>query len=241
LLLWAATMDSKSSWRPIVDHLGAAVLVVGCWSIYERVVAERHLLSHIAALFGIGESVREAGIVAVLPDATTFSYGDHPLFREQSVTLVFNDGRKWLSNHFAMLDERFKIENHETELFIVDPEGPFVETLAAKTEDTTEEIKAKIDKAFTSIRDQYIDSPKCGVLKIYFLPLFPTHTVMLGNSQVILTLYTISSGRRKVPLIIGQNNNSQHSMYSFIKDDIDSLRIASKLKYDSSAEVNAPG
>ena len=235
-LFWASTIHDPDHTRLIVkllDHLGAAILVVGCFSAYEKAIAEHLLIRHVSELFSLKHSIRESGLETICPDASEFNYGNDFLTESPSLCLVFNDGKKWSSNHYKQLSERFKHEKFSTDVFLVNPQGPFLEILAEKTGDSPDRVRRKIERSISNFKDLYEESGKQGQLRIYYLNLFPTYTAFLNDKSGVVSWYSISSGRTSVPAFVMKNINQSDTFFEFVKNDIERLKQQSEIHFDS--------
>ena len=223
----------------LLDHLGAALLIVGGFGIYEKWVSEKKFLEQISGLFGLSVEIRDSGISSVLPDPRDYDF--RTIIRKSNrLSMVFNDGRRWISEHFTDFDARFQREDQVTELFVLNPESPSLDCVAAKNGDDPDTTREKVATSTTKLVDAYDAAGRIGELRIFFVPCFPTHSVILGDDKAVITLYTISSGKSPVPTIEVVENDTSVSLFDFIQHDLELLRNSSTLAFDSTAPEDGP-
>jgi hypothetical protein len=227
LVVGSSNLDAHSFWAVALDHLGAALLVVGAFGIVERAITERHLLRSIWAACKLRESIVECGLDDVTMDTTQLAQMEF-LVESPVLAIVLNDGAKWISNNFDLLQRRFSSPTHQiTELFVANPNGAFIAPLAAKCGDNPSKVIGNIAKAIGEITDSFTKYRIAGKLSIYYLAHFPTQAVFLGESLCAFTLYPTSNKKTRVPIFICRRLESGkcHGLFEFIHADVEECRI----------------
>ena len=171
------------SWQlPYVTNLSSALLVGGLISLLFRSFQERESDKTLRRLMRIHDSVDELGLVEIVAQHQGYNFtgiiemSDH-------LTIVMNDGLRWIGNNTVALRIRFG-KDGLTELFTVDPDSPFVESLARKTSVSTEDLKKKIHDTWRRLEETYNDSTKQGKLKIYRLKTYPTRSIFQTEDRI---------------------------------------------------------
>lgn len=146
--------------------------------------------------------------------------------KRKELTIVMNDGKRWISNNYTILSERFKNEQNYTKFVFLKPNSDAIKLLAQKTRKEGQTVEDKVkninDKIQDSIRELNQIKGK-GNLKIYYSEAYNVQTIFLTEREVVLTLYRTSFGikKTKVPLLVyNKNNFSREGEYEFIKDDV---------------------
>jgi hypothetical protein len=217
------------SWQlPYVTNLSSALLVGGLISLLFRSFQERESDKTLRRLMRIHDSVDELGLVEIVAQHQGYNFtgiiemSDH-------LTIVMNDGLRWIGNNTVALRIRFG-KDGLTELFTVDPDSPFVESLARKTSVSTEDLKKKIHDTWRRLEETYNDSTKQGKLKIYRLKTYPTRSIFQTEELVVETPYQTASGRINIPAFVYRRVAATDSLYEFAKHDIDAMRKEATLE-----------
>jgi len=211
----------------------AAVLVIGGGlGIIDKTLLHRDHFASTRQLFMIHESTVQLGLRYIARDVNQHSYA-HIVRESPSLSIVLNDGRTWISAHITDMKTRFEKNDFVTEFFVPDPKGSFISIIAKKTGYTFEEQVAKIEQAKNRLLEEFDIGGQVGVLRIYHIPHFPTHSVFLGSEEAFVSQYGVSSGRRAVPLFVYTRVSDSNCLYADVQDDVAKLRAESKCVYDS--------
>jgi hypothetical protein len=224
------TATDPSYWLiPYLQELSSALLVGGLLSILFRIFETRESESTLRRLLRIHDSVDELGIKEVLSESQGYNYT--ALIQEShTLTIVMNDGLRWVGNNTVSLQNRFSKGGTITEVFTVDPDGAFVTPLAAKTDTTVDDLSKKIRETWKRLGEIYSHSHKKGKLHIYRLKTFPTKSVFLSESSLVETPYQTASGRTNVPVFIYRKVAREDAPFWFTTRDIKALRAECQLE-----------
>jgi hypothetical protein len=215
---------------PYLNDFSSALLVSGMLSLLFKVFQDKETTNDLRRLMRIHDSVDELGLQEIIPESQGYSFT--PLIEESDeLFIVMNDGQRWIGNNTVALQNRFS-KNGVTEIFTVDPDSTFVESLAQKTSYSQEELKNKIRDAWRRLEESYNNSDKKGILKIYSLKTYPTRTIFLSEKILIETPYQIASGRANIPTYIYQKTERKDSPYFFALHDIGAIRKEAKLIFE---------
>lgn len=213
-------------------QLAAVCMIGGGLGVIDKTLLRKDHFNQTRDLFMIHESATELGLTKIESDANTYSYTR--MIRESpNLIFVLNDGRTWICGRVVDFQHRFTQRGFMTELFVTDPQGEFVKLLGAKTGYSESEQQSKIEQAKKRMIGEFEAKGKVGLLKIYHVPFFITHSVFLASNEAVISLYGISSGRRSVPLFSCHRISRYPSLFADIEDDINKLRDESTCVYDS--------
>ena len=218
---------------PYLSELSSILLVSGVLTFLYRVFMDREVYDQLKQLFHIHDSIIDGGLNEVLPESQDFNFA-RLIEKNQTLSIVMNDGMRWIGNNAVRLRERFNKSGLLTEIFTVDPERCFLKCLSEKTQVTQDELKEKINGSWKRLKVMFEESEKRGILKIYALKNYPTISIFLTEDESVITLYQVSSGRTNVPLFEINKVNNNKSLFEFLKKDVDTLRSESRLYFDSS-------
>ncbi|MCA9063599.1 MAG: hypothetical protein KDA96_11085 [Planctomycetaceae bacterium] len=227
-----ALHEHHESWSRFLDHLSAALIVVGLISVIEKVFAERELVARLVDLFGLRRSVYEAGVhdAYVGPENTHF---EDLLLGSHQLSIVFNDGYKWCSSTAiaTLLCKRFSNPKSTTDVFLLDPACSYIEELARKTRDDGVEvglersrISEKIQKTIALLRKLHSEAANSSELNIYTIAAFPTYTLFMGDRSAIVTLYTTTSRSRQPVPVFEVRPTGPDSFFEFFQSDLIRLK-----------------
>jgi hypothetical protein len=109
---------------PYLNDLSSALLVGGLLSLLFRLFQEKESDTTLRRLMRIHDSVDELGLIEIVAQHQGYNFTNMIEAADQ-LTIVMNDGLRWVGNNTVALRVRFGREGL-TEVFTVDPESPFV-------------------------------------------------------------------------------------------------------------------
>jgi hypothetical protein len=154
-----------NSWQvTYLGELSSALLVGGLLSVLFRLFQDKESESNLRRLLRIHDSVDELGLKEILPESQAYNFT--PLIdNASSLSIIMNDGLRWVGNNTVSLQNRMSRSGTLTEVFTVDPDSTFVDSLAAKTGVQPDELKKKIKDTWKRLDEIYDKSEKKGSLK----------------------------------------------------------------------------
>jgi len=224
-------LGPNSKLVPYMDELSSALLVGGLLAMLFKAFAEKDSYDKLRHLLRIHDSVDDLGLIQVVPQNQRYNF-KRIIAKSKTLSIVLNDGHRWIGNHSDLLIERFG-QDTETELFTVDPDSDFAKCLAAKISITESTLADKIHRSWEVVKECYENSSKVGSLKIYRLETFPTRSIFKGDEILVETPYQIASGRVQVPAFEYRKVARTDSVFSFAEKDIDAIRIEATLEWKS--------
>jgi len=221
---------SPTDWRiAYLTDLSSALLVTGILSLLLRVFETNESESNLRRLLRIHDSVDELGLREILPESQGYNYT--PLIEDSdNLSIVMNDGLRWTGNNTVSLQNRFSKRGSITNVFTVDPDSPFVTSLAAKTGISVEDLSKKIHETWKRLGEIYNHSEKKGKLAIYRLKTYPTKSVFLSEDFLVETPYQTASGRTNIPVYVYRKVARHDAPFWFATRDIESACTESKLE-----------
>lgn len=211
-------------------ELSSVFLVGGVLAILFRVFHDRAYEANLRRLLRIHDSVDELGLVEILPEVQDYNFTDVINDRDY-LSVVMNDGLRWIGNNAVPLQERFSKNTH-TEFFLIDPDSDFVAILAGKVSQDPDDLKKKIQDAWKRVRELYEKSDMKGELKVYKIKTFPTRSIFLSEDELIETPYQTASGRARIPVFIYKQVPRKDAPYYFAMNDILALRDESEIEVE---------
>ena len=214
----------EQDWKvPYLTELGSALLVGGLLSVLFKVFQERQTEANLRRLMRIHDSVDELGVQELLPESRAYNFSTL-ITDSDMLVIVLNDGLRWVGNNSVSLQERFSKKGKVTEVFTVDPDSPFISSLAQKLSISDDDLKKKIRDAWGRLIETWDASEKRSGLVIFKLKNYPTRSLFLTEDLLVETPYQIASGRAKIPVFIFRRVPRDDSPYSFGFRDIEALR-----------------
>lgn len=240
-ITWKTHLQPTSALLPYVDQLPGVFLVSGVLSLLYKVIEERESRSQLLQMFRIHDSIEQSGFSEIWTQSQAYDFTPM-LHSSDNVTVVLNDGLRWVGNNAVELTGRFDRKGTITELFTIDPNGPVVPVLASKIDITAEALSEKIRSTWRRLEQAYEKSEKRGHLVIYALRHFPTRSIFHTTEQTLITPYQCSCGRTNVPVLVYKKVLGKNTVYDFVERDIQQLRIESKKVFPPpDAQPNAEG
>ena len=216
------------AWHTALGNIGSAVLICGLLTLFQNIITKHLEDANLRKLLKISTSVHDSRLMDILIDSSKYNYTDI-IVKSISFAAIMNDGQRWVGNNSPALEQRFSRANTTTEFFLVNPDSPFCQSLANKTQTTLESQKNKILTAIGLIESTYNRSKKKGDLKIYYLKNYPTQTLFFSDESVVVTPYQVSSGRTKIPLYEYACEEGHNTIASYLFEDLGRVRDESKL------------
>jgi len=219
-----------TDWKlPYLTELSSALLVGGLLSVLFKLFQDKESENELRRMLRIHDSVDELGLVEIVPESQGYNF---TLAIEESdhLSVVMNDALRWVGNNTVSLQNRLSRKGKTTEVFVVDPDSSFVDSLAAKTGITKEDLQKKIKETWKRLEEIYNSSEKKGTLKIYRLKTYPTRSMFLTEDTLIETPYQVASGRANIPVYVYRKVARHDSPYGFASHDVDAIRNESILE-----------
>lgn len=163
-IAYKASLPTEAWQLSYLSDLSSALLVGGLLSLLFKIFQDKESESTLRRLLRIHDSVDELGLKEIMPEVQAYNFTDI-IQNSDSLVVVMNDGLRWIGNNTVSLQNRFS-KKSTTEIFTVDPNSPFVSTLAAKTSTSEADLKKKIQDTWARIEDAYNKSTKAGDLTI---------------------------------------------------------------------------
>lgn len=215
-----------------IGNIASAAAIGGLLSLIQQAILRKDEEQNLLKLFKISNSIRESGIEDIMTDSHEYAYRDM-ILKSKELHIIMNDGRHWVETNTPSLEIRFGIEGTLTEMFLVNPDSDFCKALALKTGYSLIDLKAKIELTVKMLNDAYSKSAKKGVLKIYYLKNYPTHTLFYSEDTIIETPYQTASGRNIVPLFKYNYTRGKTSIGDYLFKDLQNVQEESTLIYEN--------
>jgi|TARA_R100000501_G_scaffold2927_1_gene6793 hypothetical protein len=225
---YKGTLPENDSLLPYLNDVSSALLVSGLLGLLFKVFQDKESESNLRRLLRIHDSVDELGLCEIMPEVQAFNFTDM-IHDSSKLSIVMNDGLRWIGNNTVALQNRFS-KRTETDFFLIDPDSEFVPILAGKISSTEDDLKRKIQDAWTRIEGAWNRSEKRGSVKIYKLKTYPTKSMFLSESALVETPYQTAAGRATIPVYIYAKVARDDSPYQFSSNDISELRAECELE-----------
>lgn len=233
-----AFCQRNSFWYSVAGNAGCAILISGVLSFLQEIVSKKDSERVLRELFGISSAIKDSGLLDIKIDSKQYSY-TKLLSDSDHFYAIMNDGLRWVGNYSDELKTRFSKKTKITEFYLVDPEGLFLDALAQKTNRDLSSLKSKINETISTLNDLYNNqSSHKGDLKIYFLKNYPTQSIYYTDDIIVTTSYQTSCGRSMVPLFEYKFDKSSSNVAKHLYQDLDLVRLESKLVYVNGAKQN---
>lgn len=232
LIVLQEKLGAASALYPYLTQISSTLLVGGTISLLYKLFVDRDSEKRLKQMLRIHESIHESGLDEIVGDSKSHNFSAF-IKHSQELSIVMNDGLRWIGNYSVEMEERFSRKGTETELFLVDGDGHFLPALAHKTEVSAENLKEKLHQTKLLLVDTLKKSRQQGRLLIYALKNYPTQSIFRGDNTVIVTPYQASSGRRTIPLFVYRDLHNEGCIAADISEDLDNLRKESKIIFDS--------
>lgn len=232
LLLLAQTNieDKNSFWYITIGNIANTFLVGATLSLLYQLVLKNEEDEHLMKMLKISFSVHDSGLRQILTNSADYRFS--PLLNSSTNFIaIMNDGLRWAGNYSVDLEQRFNRDGTTTEFYLVDPDSEFCKALAAKTDVNLIDLQNKIKQAKSLIETTYDRTSKKGILKIYYLKNYPTQSIFLTETKVVVTPYQTASGRNVIPLFEYEYTDNKRSIGYHISTDVENIRRESFLVF----------
>ena len=139
------------------------------------------------------------------------------------VTLVMNDGKRFISNNIDVFRERFSENGKETRFIFLNPDCK--DSISVLTRKNGHEGDYYINKIKEYRKDlqKFEDEYPYHKIKVLYQNYFTTMGILLTDNYAMISLYRISPGQDIVPNLIFKKNQSEINEYKKIYDDVNRL------------------
>lgn len=238
-LFWKGTLPvSPPDWKaPYLSELSSALLISGLLSVLYRVFVDSESANNLKRLLRIHDSVDDLGLEEILAGSNRPNYFEL-ITESDSLSIVLNDGLRWVGNHAIPLQDRMGKRGNTTEVFLIDPESSAIACLASKTSLSEEELRKKISDSWARLDQLWANSEKRSAITIYKLKHFPTRSLFLSEDRLIEAPYQIASGRTDPPSYMYRRVPRSDSPYAFAARDIEMLKKESTIAKSYTPQEN---
>jgi hypothetical protein len=131
--------------------------------------------------------------------------------------IVLNDGRGWIDSNRDLLESRGSIDRQTTNILVLHPQSPFLQTLVKKNGKL---LDAQIDdirrtyRVVEGLRERFGDG-----FQIRGHDGFNPYSLFLGDQEAYMMPYFLNENGQ-LPVCIFQNNGEPNSMYERYKKDV---------------------
>ncbi|MGI0486420.1 hypothetical protein ACN4EK_13350 [Pantanalinema rosaneae CENA516] len=254
LLIVGITIESKNSfWSLALNQVSTALIVSGLFSgIYEfllrldflstnrkntqrllREVDQTKLClievqNRIIKEIVLSRDSSLLGLCEVHVNSNQYDYSNL-IESAQTLSIVLNDGKGWVSRHSLALKTRFRDPGKKTTFFFLHPESEMLRVLARKVgvrEKTLDEnhkaLKDKIGDTISELRQIKNSNTQ---LEIFGHHLYNPYSLYLTEKQAIITPYFFSRERRPIPMLLfDARTDGGECYYNELKGDVEDLK-----------------
>lgn len=204
-----------------LNAISSTLLMGGVLGVlYKKYIDDEHY-KELKKMLRIHESIEDSGLLEYHVKSNDFNYS-HLITESKELTVVVNDGHKWVTINANDLRERFNRDT-TTRFIHLDQNNPFVHALVLKTGYKHSEFVSKLDTARTELTKIYEESKKKGKLEIYAMETYPTHSIYLTEKKLVITPYQISSKRLNIPVYIYDATSSDRGYFKDVKSDLEHI------------------
>ncbi len=223
-------------WQDVAKSVAGALLISGTFSVLHALIEQKEEESFFADMFAISSAVKESGLLDIKTDSKEYSF--KAVLKESKIfTAILNDGRSWVIQHYADLKERMNTSGMTTDIFLVDPHGPFIPALAQKTNYEQIKLVEKIQECVNNLKALYGESEKKGTLRISYLKNYPTQSLFFADDKVIVTPYQVASGRNIVPVYVYSLKNGHGAIGEFLVKDLKNVKAESRMVWNTGNDI----
>lgn len=170
---------------------------------------------------------QDIGLSGVFPNANSYDYSDF-LLSSREATIVMNDGRTWVSNHEADIEDRLSSKELITNFILINPTSPFLDSLAIKIGTSRKALSEKIIETTKTLKSHH--NKNFNNLKIFYHNNPTTFSLFFCEEKARIVTYPIARKSDKVPLFVFKNGDEDFYYHS-INRDIKTLLQSSSQVY----------
>lgn len=150
----------------------------------------------------------------------------------KEITLIMNDGKKFVTNHIDLFKKRFTENQKSTNFIFLNPlQKDSISVLTRKNghEKAPEYYVDKI-KNYSDELKEYLKEFKNHKIYVGYHNFFTTMGILLTDNYAMISLYRISPGKDVVPNLVFEKNGRELSEYNKIKEDVARVLQQSNVK-----------
>jgi hypothetical protein len=238
------TMQAKSIWFVILEHLATALFILGAWHTIDQLIVKKEFKTEIVELMddvkadlekhgvvqtarvetrleGLEQSVKLAKHDTTLGLSETYHNADafpfSAMIRDtHSLTAVLADGYSWVGRNSEAFMERFADPEKKTTIILVHPDSDIIPVLSRKVGMQPELYRQRI---YSTIRELIKLNAGRSKLKILGHSLINCHSVFIADRREVFSPYFMSTERRSPP-IFALKDTGNSSFFGKLSQDV---------------------
>ena len=220
---------ANEKYSPYLNALASTALISGLLgALYKKYIDGIHY-QEIRKLLKIHESIEDSGLLEYHKKSNEYNYANL-INNSKELTVVVNDGLKWINNNANDIRNRFNRKTTTTFVHL-DPESKFIPALAEKVGYTVEEFIKKLEMAKKELINLYDESDKRGTLEIFQFKTYPTKSIYLTESILVITPYQAAAKRLNIPVFVYDATNWNSGYYKDVVIDLNHIYTESNKVY----------
>lgn len=116
-IAYKGTLEEQSKLLPYLNDLSSVLLVGGLLSLLYKVFQDKEYYNNLKRLLRIHDSVDELGLKEILPESQAFNFTGL-LENDDNLSIVMNDGLRWVGNNAVSLKNRFSKKGRVTSFYL---------------------------------------------------------------------------------------------------------------------------
>ncbi len=229
ILLIVLSLDSiqhaEYSWIPkLLETMATTLMVAGTIGLFFQSIALNEIMAIIERHFKVFKGVNEVGLNDIHADDKDFAFDDM-LLSSRELTIVMNDGRRWVGRHSDLLRKRLSYPYYKTTFIFQHPESDMINILAKKTQHPPIYIQEKIEGTVKELHS--FERNESHELKTYGHELYNVYALFISEDFAAYTPYNIAYGRYTVPIFVFKKQRTE-SQYDMLQKDAHNVIKLSK-------------
>lgn len=242
------SVEPKSLWIVIFEHLATALFILGAWHTIEQLVVKREFKEELVTLgtdleesvdeqlSSIKENLNEIKVnIAVARHDSIIglaqsyydpdNFGFQAMIRDtRDLTAVLSDGHSWIGRHAEAFRDRFYDSDKKTTFIFIHPESNLIPVLSQKINMQPDLYRQRIHGA---IDELYRLNEGRNHLEIFGHSLINCHSVYIADKRAIFSPYFLSTHRRSPPIFEFKDTGGR-SFFQKLSKDVELLKRESK-------------
>ncbi|NME09475.1 hypothetical protein HF875_08080 [Paraclostridium bifermentans] len=215
----------------IVSNLGGVVFISGIFTIVDKYIIQRDLVSLVTEKVDLKKEVEESGIIKLARELSDVEYKKYFLAAKDSIDIVHLYGKTWTSTYIEHIKDAID-RGCNVRVILLNPESAFIKPLEEHfqySENQLENLIKEVSEMWNKHCYCKLGSKNKGNISLYYHKGQPTNSLYrIDNKMVVVQTKTTHEKTTRMPAYVFEKNNNEGNFFDIYLKEIDSLEKESE-------------
>lgn len=215
----------------ILSNLGGVLFISGIFTIIDKYVTQRDLVSLVTEKVDLKKEVDESGIIKLARELSDVEYKKYFLEAKNNIDIVHLYGKTWTSTYIEHIKDAID-RGCNVRVILLNPESLFIKPLEEHFQYNENQLKGLI-KEVSDMWNKHcyckLGSKNKGSISLYYHKGQPTNSLYrIDNKMVVVQTKTTHEKTTRMPAYVFERNNNEGNFFDIYLKEIDSLEKESE-------------